>query len=65
MYSYSDDDDDTQQDMFNSDDEKEDGEEEADIKWRMERYEREKFIKEQEVRLLSQQLIAFHRVFWK
>ena len=43
------DDEDTQQDMFNSDDEKDDAEEEADLKWRMERYEREKFISEQQV----------------
>ena len=35
--------------MFNSDDEKDDGEDEADLKWRMERYEREKFISEQQV----------------
>ncbi len=46
---FSDDDDDSQQDMFrNSDDENEE-EDEADLKWRMERYEREKFINEQRV----------------
>ena len=48
LYLFSDDED-TQQDMFNSDDEKDDAEEEADLKWRMERYEREKFISEQQV----------------
>ena len=42
-------DDDTQQDMFNLDsDEEDDAEEDYDAKWRQQRFEREKFLQEQE-----------------
>ena len=44
-------DDDTQQDMFDNDSEGEAAEEETDtdFKWRKERFEREQFLKEQQV----------------
>ena len=47
--------------MFNSDDEKDDAQEEEGEKWRMERFEREKFLSEQKVRE-SAHLQLFERI---
>ena len=56
-------DDDTQQDMFDNDSDGEAVEEEndTDFKWRKERYEREQFIQEQQVREFCHTMM----ILWK
>ena len=58
-------DDDTQQDMFNnSDEEKEEEENETDSQWRKERYEREKWLTEQQVTYTSTCIFTYCKVLY-